>query len=285
LALADDNWHDQNHQNKGCRVKKIMSFALSCMVTMVGISASAARAEDIIKVALVQDLEPFVVNDGSRYDGVYPRLMKELAKHANMRAEFSECPVKRCEVWLQNGQTDLVIGLRDTPQRKEYVRFLSVPHRVGSTRVFYLRKGEGKKIKRYEDLYSNKIGVLLGSKYFEPFDSDSKILKEEVAREESNIQKLLRGRIDAFVIPEDRGEYYLSKLNVRDKVERAPYAFKDSLPRYIGISTKSPLLGKYELFNKALKDLIDSGTLDRLYDEYYFNKFNIPRGLFSIRVR
>jgi polar amino acid transport system substrate-binding protein len=256
---------------------------LAGMIVMVCSASSLAAAAEVFKAALMGDMEPFVFAEGDAFNGVYPKVMQELARRIGLEIELVQCPAKRCELWMQSGKADMIIGMRDTPERKVYVEFLTVPHRVGSTRVFYLLRGNGSRLQRYEDLYGLRIGVELGTRYFEPFDSDPKITREEAPLQELNFQKLLKGRVDAVLTPEDRGEYYLSKLGIRDKVERAAYVYKDSLPRYIGISRKSPLMTRYDQLNKAMRDMVESGSLERIYDDYYFKRYAIPPGSFHIR--
>lgn len=256
--------------------RTILALCLGVFISSLGVPGSGSASETL-KAAIMDDLQPWVFKHGDRYEGVYPELIRELAKRSGMKVRFIHCPVKRCELWMKTGEADIVIGLRDTSERRDYIKFLTTPYRFGSPKVFYMRKGTRDKLKKYEDLYNLEVGTQLGSKYFDPFDQDTMIRKQEVASEGQNFHKLISGRIDVVAIPEDRGEYLISKLGLRDSVEKAPYMFPDGSPRYIGISRKSTYLGRVDAFNKIMKSITDDGTLDRLYEDYFFKQFNVPR--------
>jgi polar amino acid transport system substrate-binding protein len=256
-------------------MKLLMSSALAACLLLPAVDGSAAQ---VLRVALMDDLQPWVFLEQGAITGVYPELIRDIARRTDREVLFLVCPVKRCEMWLRRGDVDMVIGLRDTTDRREYMEFLSTPYRYGSPKVFYLRRGETGKLRKYEDLYAIRIGTQLGTKYFEPFDSDTRIRKDEVVKEELSFPKLLHGRIDAVVIPEDRGEYFISKLGCRDRVEKARFRHADGTPRFIGVSRKGSALKDLSLFNKTMRDIAADGTLGCLYRDHFFRRFQVPEG-------
>ncbi len=258
--------------------KAAATFILTILVIVLPLQENGITlyAENgTVTVAINGGLAPWVIKNNGILEGVYPEIAKKVIESIGMRCEFLDCPVARCETLIENGIADLVIGLKDTAERTDYIRFLSVPYRISSRKVFYIRKDEKKRLSVYNDLYSFKIGIIRGGAFFPAFDSDIKIITEPVSTDEQNFNKLIAGRIDAVAIPEDRGEYQLSVMGISDKVRKAVYGFNDSTPRYIGISKKSPLAKRIKDLDKAMKNISTNGAIEKIYIEHFFKKYGI----------
>jgi ABC-type amino acid transport substrate-binding protein len=91
---------------------------------------------------------------------------------------------------------------------------------------------------------------------------------------------LLHGRVDSVIVNEDQGEYFISMLGIRDKVEKAFYEYNDDTFRYIGISKKSVHLDKLPEFESAMQNIVESGKWDEIMNEYFFIKHGIPTDAF-----
>ena len=224
-------------------------------------------------------LEPWKMIYGKSYEGAYAELSREIAKGMGMEIQFKKCPLKRCLIMLKYGKVDMVVGIRDTVERKKYIHFLKTPYRMSSAKVFYLKKGMGQQVQKYEDLYKLRIiGTKLGAKYFSRFDHDLRLKTNLVKDNKQNFLMLNLGRVDAVVIAEDQGEFLISTLDLRNKVEKAPYFHKDDTPRYVGISKQSKYIKKLEKFEGVMSQISDSGKLEEIIVEQYFKRFDIPEG-------
>ncbi len=247
----------------------IIFLSVSFCINPVIAADTDNNNKPVLKVIFSDDLKPWIFNVNGKLEGVYPEIIIELSNELNMTAEFMQYPLKRCEVMMEQGDADLMIGLKDTDERKKYIEFLKTPYRLSSTKVFYVRKGEKKKLEKFNDLYKLRIGTKLGTRYYPGFDDDKKIKKEDVNNEEQNFHKLLTNRIDALIIPEDRGEYLVSILNLNGKVEKASFNYPDGSPRFIGISKKSLYIKDLKKFNSAMKKMDDNGVLENLYMKHF----------------
>jgi len=274
-----------------CKMKIVflLYYILTVFITAF-IPTDAAIADTIrndnkpvLRVVFSDDLKPWIFNNNGIIEGTYPAIILELAKELNFKADLVQYPLKRCESIMATGEADLIIGLKDTKERGKYIKFFKIPYRTSSAKVFYMRNGEKHKLKRFEDLYQLRVGTKLGTKYFSGFDENKNISKEDVNNEEQNFYKLLAHRIDAIIIPEDRGEFLISILNLRDKVEKASYQYPDGSPRYIGMSKKSPFIKDIKKFNSAMKKIAENGTLESLYMKHFFNKYSIRTDSFRWR--
>lgn len=250
---------------------------------VLALACQSAAAADKLVFAF-EELLPWKTRHQGVHGGAYTEIVRELARRAELGLEFRNCPLKRCLYMLEQGHADIVIGVRDTPERRRYLHFLKTPYRERSSdKVFYILRGQGPDIQSYADLAGLHIGVTSGAAYFEPFDSDKSLVKEDVPQTEANFRKLALGRLDAVLVPEDQGEAQVARLALRNKVAKASYRVADASPRYVGVSKKSvdaPTLDKLE---RAMDGMVRDGTLAALIRRHYYEALDVP--LDSVRIR
>ncbi|MCP4368369.1 MAG: amino acid ABC transporter substrate-binding protein [Deltaproteobacteria bacterium] len=201
--------------------------------------------------------------------GIDVYILKNIANRLNLKIRFIECPWKRCLTEVKFGRIDIASSLLKTPDREKYIAYTDPPYRTKSPKVFYLQKGKGHLIKKYEDLYKLEIGVMKGSKYFSPFDDDSKINKYEVIHENQLIKMLSRNRLDAFLITEIVGDYLIIKEGYKGQFEKAPFRDDSEVRVYFGISKKSPFANEISRFNKVIKEMVTSGEINKVIKRFY----------------
>ena len=113
-----------------------------------------------------------------------------------------------------------------------------------------------------------KIGVKAGTTYALSFDTDKELNKLPEQSIKINISKLLAGQIDTFITTDTEGDYWIKTLGLQDRITKAPFQFQQLDPIYIGISKKSPFATEADSFGRILKDLVDIGTVQRIFDKY-----------------
>lgn len=186
-----------------------------------------------------------------------------------------KAPFARRLMQLKIGEIDLLAGLLKDEIREGYAYFLSVPYKRKSNKIFIMRKGEGAKLQRYEDLYNLRVSVQVGSKYFSRFDKDPKINKYASTNDESRLQMLLKSRFDALIHTELYGTYIVHNLGLQDRLEVAPYKYTKHNPVYIAISKKSDLYQRKTELDKVFSQMVESGELDEVIQSY-FKKIGLP---------
>lgn len=250
---------------------------------VLALACQSAMAADNLVFAF-EELLPWKTRTQGGYGGAYTEIVRELARRAEMTLEFRSCPLKRCLYMLEQGHADVAIGLRDTPERRRYLNFLKTPYREHSSdKVFYILRDQGPDIRSYEDLAKLRIGVTSGATYFEPFDRDTALAKEDVPQTESNFRKLALGRLDAVVVPEDQGEAHVARLALRNKVTKAAYRVPDPSPRSVAVSKKSVDAATLDKLERAMEGMVRDGTLAALIKRHYYEALNVP--LDSVRIR
>jgi polar amino acid transport system substrate-binding protein len=254
---------------------------LSVALLIPNLALANSAAEGKLVIAFSQ-LAPWKSYENGQFKGAYAALGSEIAKRLNMTASFEHCSLKRCLSMMKVGYADIIIGIKDTPERQQYMHFLKTPYRGSNAKVFYLLKNSGYEIKTYEDLYNiPKIGEKMGGKYFPRFDKDNLLQKEPVNNNRQNFLKLERRRIDTFVIAEDQGEFLIHELGLRDKVKKAEYFYKDYSPRYLAVSKKSSHIDKLGEFERVMSQIKSSGALRKIMVNHFFLPYNIPTTQFQ----
>ncbi|MES2322237.1 MAG: transporter substrate-binding domain-containing protein [Pseudomonadota bacterium] len=255
---------------------------LLSLCTLWAALAAPASAQQLILA--FDELPPWLTTDGGKYGGAYVEIARELARRVGLPLHVVKCPLKRCLQMLAEGSADLAIGFKDSEARRTYMHFLATPYRSRSSdRVFYIAKGKNIAIGNYEDLAGLRIGVKLGAAYFDRFDRDGALNKAAVPDSAVNFRKLLLGRLDTVLAPEDQGEAMINKLGIRASVEKAAFRPPDPTPRTMGISKKSVHAARLKHFDQAMSAMANDGTLARIYRQHYHDAYNIPADAVQIR--
>ncbi len=257
----------------------LLAMAACCYAAVPG----AARAAQPLVLAF-DELRPWKTYGNGEYGGAYTEIVRELSRRTGQQLVISSCPLKRCLFMLEHGSADIIIGLRDTPERRRYLHFLHTPYRSSSSdKVFYVQEGRGDSIRGYADLARLRIGTKLGAEYLQQFDRDTSLQKDAVADMEINFRKLALGRLDAVLIPEDQGEALLAQLRLEPQIDKAVYRIADNSSRSVGISRASHAFARVGEFERAMRDMVKDGTLAALYKRYYYDAYQISPAAVQIK--
>lgn len=191
------------------------------------------------------------------------------------RVAGEKVPFARRLLQLKDGEIDLLAGVLKTDARETYAHFLSPPYKLKSNKIFIMRKGEGKRLQKYEDLHRLRVGVQIGSNYFPQFDNDGKIDKYASSSEESRLNMLLKDRFDALIHTELYGTFAIYNLGLQGQVEIAPYKYTASNPVYIAISKNSKLYEIKDQLQSVYKQMMESGEFDSVIQSY-FDSISVP---------
>lgn len=252
-------------------------IALLLAVLLLSVFAPDGRAERL--VVPMDPYPPWKFVDTQRWEvdptGIDNRLIEALLSTYNetfgaeLEAEYRGYPWKRCLDMMNSGQADLISGILRRPEREEYLIFIEPPYKTRSAKVFYVRKGDGERIRRYEDLHGPRIGLQAGVSYFEPFDSDARIRKEEAGDDLSNLRKLIHGRIDAVISTETQADYLIAVEGLGDRIEKAPYRYDYELPVYFALSRQSSHADKAAQFSEIVTRLVEEDVFETLIEDYF----------------
>ncbi len=236
--------------------------------------SSAVFASEIISVGW-EAWEPYQYRDEKQQlVGLDVEMITAIAKDAGFGVLFKELPWKRILMYVQNGQLDLTAGVSRVPEKEKYADFTE-PYRTESA-VMYIRKGTAGNYP-FADLReilnsSFQLGAeaeyYYGRQYAElmknpEFEKHIQV----VTRGELNYNKLLKGRIDGFLVDPFAGAVYLKKNNLRDQIESHPMpVYSDSI--YFMISKKTSSRDLTRRLNHSIKKLKASGALAEIINKW-----------------
>jgi polar amino acid transport system substrate-binding protein len=196
-------------------------------------------------------------------------ITQAFAKKFKATLSSHKVPFARRLFQLKTGEIDLLSGLLKKDDRGKYAYFIDPPYKQKTNKCFFMRKGEGKRLQKYEDLYQLSVGVQIGSKYFSHFDEDTKVKRYATSQDESRFQMLLLNRFDALIHTEMYGTYTMHKLGLENKLEIAPYRYTAYNPVYIAISYKSRLIERKDELEAAFRKMVESGEMDQIIHQYF----------------
>jgi len=209
-----------------------------------------------------------ISSDGS-VDGYNIQVLKAVADRLGITLEYrTDIPFTRCLNCMRSGNCDLMIGLLDVDDRREYMEMFQYSGQ--SDKVFYLNNSSTHKISEYKDLKGLVIGVNRGYRYFEEFDQEKSLFeKVYVDSREQLFRMLLSKRVDAIVC-----NYEICKSLIerhpewQSKVKRSAYSFVGENPSYIGLSKKSKLTPIKSNLKSIISDMFLSGQVDMIVERY-----------------
>ncbi|ASD63894.1 substrate-binding periplasmic protein [Bdellovibrio bacteriovorus] len=122
----------------------------------------------------------------------------------------------------------------------------------------------GKPIAKAKDLYGKRVGGVLNFIYQSMDDYFKKglILREDGPNNESNIQKLLNGRIDYLIMSNLEFDYY---KNIYPSLESADLGMDEVITK-CALSRKAPIT--LEELNRAIDTIKKNGTLEKILKSY-----------------
>ncbi|PKQ41760.1 ABC transporter substrate-binding protein [Pseudomonas sp. YY-1] len=222
--------------------------------------APLCRADEAPPLRVMTDLwPPFrMLREDGQLQGLDIDLLNELSRRTGMRFDVQRAPWARGLAALEQGSADMMTGLAKTPERERYIRYLDAPYYACSPR-FYASPARAAQLNDYASLRGLRIGYVLESVYFQPFDSDEALDKVGVSNEQQLLEMLARGRIDALVGTDCQVDYSLLDPKLAGRIAKAAYQPEARTELYIGFSRKR--LARMPELAAALDTLLHEGWL------------------------
>lgn len=205
--------------------------------------------------------------DGS-ITGVEIDILERLTGHLNLTLSAKGCGWKRCLKHMEVGESDMMIGLFKTPEREQYMAFISPAYRVENNICFYQKSDQQININNFEDLHQITVGVVNQVSYFEKFDLDERINKFNATTDEALFRLLKADKIDTFIMACVAGDILIKNAGFEGEFKHANYINHVATPVYIAVSKKSPLLARIDDISQALRNMVDEGEIKQIMSEY-----------------
>lgn len=209
-----------NHHPTGVIImKKILSLLL-VLVLAASVAVAADNSLDYIKgkgvfvLGLDDSFPPMGFRDKSgEITGFDIDLAKEVCKRMGVELKLQPIDWNAKILDLNSKDIDVIWnGLTITAERKEKIEF-SKPY-IANRQIVIVKAGSG--IDKKADLAGKVVGVQMGSSADDAVKGDAATMKSmsDIVKFEDNVQALMDleiGRLDAVVVDEILGRYYIAK--------------------------------------------------------------------------
>lgn len=190
-------------------------------------------------------------------------LANELGKRLNIQFEFMPTDWNGVIQSLKSKRFDIILSaLSITPEREQEIAF-SRPYMAGG-QIIVVKK-DNKNINSREDLKGKVVGLQLGSTA-EAAVKDIEGSIKQVKKYDKNteaLQDLAIGRLDAVVVDELVGRYYIKDKSAEFRILKEQLSKEDT-----GIGFRKEDTQLRDEFNKALEDMKNDGTLAKLSSKW-----------------
>lgn len=204
---------------------------------------------------------PLMVEDEN--NGIFIELFKEIAKRAKMNVKISVYPPKRTLKNFELQELDIIFPALD-------VNFPADNMPIKSKELIYIKQDfvftmKGSKLfKKISELEGKKIGVTAGYPYVFEIILNKKITIDVANSDELNTQKLVSGRIDAFIVEEKSGIKAFKETGTFDKIQYDPKRPISEQAVYYAFQNTKKGKDLEKQISRILKAMKKDGTFARI---------------------
>jgi|GEM_PF-710372 len=207
------------------------------------------------------------LDEGGKYAGAGVELLSMLAPEGCTLIP-AVVPWPRAQAMAAEGKIDILMCIRETPERSSYLKFSAEPV-FANPIVVWVRKGEMAGYSGRSDLRGSLGGVSRGDFFGGGFDEylRSSLRYEEASSMKENFKKLRDGRIAWFVTGRYSGTAWLKAHGLGEAIVALKPPISDE-GIFLGFSKKSRRISLLPLMNARLAELRDRGVPEKLLAKY-----------------
>ena len=211
---------------------------------------------------------PFIIYNKEKeaLEGLDIDVIKEAMKRNGINVDAKLTTFDTSFKMIKEDLAHIIPTISESKEREQFINF--VPIRDSVSCSLFVRENSHVKINCHEDLHKYSIGVVGSYSYGTKFDEDKKINRSVISEESLLFKKLLSKQVDAIIINEYAGEYYIKKDNLQGKVSKQNYKLETiGTDAYVGFS-KSLDENILESFKKSISDMKNDGTINSIKSRY-----------------
>ncbi len=254
---------------------RIASALIGIMWVVLG-ALDAVAQEKIITWATNPRYPPYdwAINK-SDYEGACTHLL-ELIIPDGYTLQPIVVPWARAQLMAQQGSIDLLVNLRITPERSQWLTFSQNPTFPNPIAIF-MREDKAIPLKTWEELVPLVGGITIGDAFGNGFDEylKDRLKTEPISNAANNFRKLDLGRIDYFVTGYYMGLAMIRSAGMQDRIV-ALKPFVSNQPIHLGFSKHSPHTALLPEIDRRLAQLAKDGTLNRILESHVQEAHKIP---------
>lgn len=238
--------------------KLFKSLVMGAMVLSLSVTAFA---KEKVYVGTNAEFPPFEYLENGEIKGFDMELVNEIGKILDADIKIVDMAFDGLLPALQMKKVDLVIaGMTANEERMKTVSFTQ-PYYTAS-QVIIVKEGNDS-IKSFNDLKGKKVGVMLG------FTGDMVVSEIEGVKIErfnaayAGIMALQAGKVEAVVLDSEPAKNYVAQN------KGLVLADADAEQEEYAIAVRKNDKGLLEKVEKALKEIKENGTYDKLLQKYF----------------
>ena len=244
-----------------------MKTTLLASVLIILLGAPQAFAGSYSFVTL--DFPPleFAGEDG-KAKGIAVELVEKVMANLGHQVTIEIMPWARGLEMVKTGKADAIFTAYKTPEREEFLDYSTV---VLIPQIVSLYAPKNSEIAFDGDLLKLKdkrFGVVSTISYGKTFDGLRDQLQTDRAENlESNLRKMLAGRVDLIISNMYVAESEIKKLNLQNDIKKlAPEV--ETVDSFIGFSKAKGLAALRDDFDRELRKLSEDGTTAQIMSKY-----------------
>ena len=210
-----------------------------------------------------------ILRDNGEAIGENIAVTRRLVSQLNFELDFTQnIPFGRCLQWLKEGKVDIMGGILDTDDRRQFAHLFL--YKDVTIKQFFVRKN-GPKINNFSDLKGLRIGVIRGVKHFKQFDNarGDHFNKVELLSLQAAFGMLNKGRLDAVLCTDRHGHRVIQQnSNFTNNIVASNYSENHDTQVYIALSKRSAFARYVNDFNKAAEKLYANKTFAKTIDDF-----------------
>ena len=203
-------------------------------------SITAADSADINLCFINKKNPPLVLDPGNlatQKPGVTVEILSAISKRLNVKFNYSHMPWARCLYKLKNNEADAIFHASYTAERRQYGVYPEMNGEEDKDRylvnqTYYIYKRKGSALEWDGESFSNLIrpvGAIIDFSVVKDLKKN-KLEVEEVAGIRANLNKLLSGRIDAFINYASQTDAVLAKdEKFRQNIEKVDLPYRKKI--------------------------------------------------------
>lgn len=229
-------------------------------------SLEKVKKAGVLKIGLEDSFPPMEFRDSKNtLQGFDVDMANAIGKKLGVKTEFVSTDFSGIILALNSGKFDAIIsGMSITDERKKQIDFSEAYVMAGQIVIV---KDENTEVKSVSDLKGKTVGVELGTtgeKSASKLSGLKEVKKYDKATEA--LQDLAAGRIDAVIIDEPVGRYYVTNASKNGKYKVLSEKLT-SEPMGIGFRKGDKELE--EAVQKAVNELKKDGTMSKISTKWF----------------
>jgi len=249
-------------------MKTVICSALMVMCHAVPALAQQQECTRVV-ISADSDYAPLQWYDGRILRGASIDIAMRALQAINVPFEVRYVgPLQRVLDGARSGEVDMVVSLKDTPQRRDYLSFVPVPLFTNPIAVF-VAQDKRFAYAGWRDLEGKKGGMTRGNQFGGGFDEfmAKNLTVETEQKLYMNFKKIELGRIDYLITGYYSGLFYLRESGQADRfVALRPYVSESD--NLMAISKRSPCIKYLPALEAQLGSMRQKGLLKEMLGKY-----------------